>query len=278
MICLARSWQSRRERTRLDGGAVDLGRGHVEQTSPVLAEQPFIFRDPPSVRDQAEGVFDQTERVDHGLPITDARVLVEVAGRAGDFADLKPELNRLHQDLVVEQEVVGVLGQRQRTQHLRTVRAIAGVELAQVRAQHHVLKKSERPVGDITRPRHAALACVAAQHARTQDRLVHPGIEQVGHRRNQPRFVLVIGMQGHHDVRAALQGQSVALFQVAAKAAVLGLAEHEDVELGGAANRLVMALVVDQYHIVNDAAVDLRDRPCQRFRHIVRGHDHRDPL
>ena len=78
-------------------------------------------------RDAAQAVADAPRQVD-------ARRLGEILRRAAHLGDRVPAPEDLREHLVVEDEVVGVLAQRQRLEQLPRERAVAGVILRQLRA------------------------------------------------------------------------------------------------------------------------------------------------
>src|SRR5947207_4132832 len=69
------------------------------------------------------------EAVLHAAAEIDRRRLGEIARRARQFPDVEPEPDRLRQHLVVEDEIVAVLLQRQRLEQPPREGAIAGVVL-----------------------------------------------------------------------------------------------------------------------------------------------------
>src|SRR5947208_12904738 len=88
--------------------------------------------------------------------------LVEVPHRHRHVAEAEPEVDRLHEELRVEHEVVAVALERDRFEHLAAVDAEAAVELAEVLAEEEVLERSESTVADVLPPRHAALERLGA--------------------------------------------------------------------------------------------------------------------
>src|SRR5208283_1891900 len=82
-----------------------------------------------------------TEAVFHAAAKIDGRRFFEILRRAGHFTDAKAEIHALGQHLVVENEVLRILQQRQRGQYLAAERAIASVVLGKFDAQEQVLKR-----------------------------------------------------------------------------------------------------------------------------------------
>ena len=62
----------------------------------------------------------------------------------------------LHEDLIVENEIVRVTVQRQRLQNAAAEGAIAGVILGELPPAQEVLEQRQRAVGDVFVERHAA--------------------------------------------------------------------------------------------------------------------------
>src|SRR5262249_46953062 len=100
------------------------------------------------------------ERLDAVLGATaevDLAGLVEVPHRHRHVAQAEPEVDRLHQELRVEDEVVAVALEGNRFENLAAVDAEAAVELAEVLPEHEVLERRQAAVADVLPPRHAAL-------------------------------------------------------------------------------------------------------------------------
>ena len=87
-----------------------------------------------------------------------------VEGRDRHLVDPPPRLVQLHDDLGVEVEVVGVALERNRTQRVDAVSAVAAVPLAEVGADHRVLEPGEHLVADELVERHPAAARGARFH------------------------------------------------------------------------------------------------------------------
>ena len=102
-----------------------------------------------------------------------------------------------------------------------------------------------------------------------------------GDRRDQVgdagRVVLVVGVEHHHDLGAGRERGVVAGLLVAAVALVLIVDVDLEPDPMGDLDGLVMGHVVDQDHVVHDAARDVRVRALEGPRGVVRGHDHDAP-
>ena len=92
--------------------------------------------------------------------------------------------------------------QRQRLEHAARERAIAGVEFRQLRAEQQVLQRGQHAVRDVLVARHAAGERGVAEDARADHDVVDVRRDHRRHRGDQPRLVLVIGMQHDDDVGA----------------------------------------------------------------------------
>jgi len=65
----------------------------------------------------------------------------------------------LGEHLIIEDEVIGILQQRQFGKHLAAEGAISGVVFGKLHAQKKIFKGSEQPVGDVFVNWHAAAQC-----------------------------------------------------------------------------------------------------------------------
>ncbi len=70
------------------------------------------------MRDETSCGRQDADSIFHAAPEVDGRSFFEVARRAGDLADSKAEHHTLGEHLIVEDEVVRVLEQREGLQHL----------------------------------------------------------------------------------------------------------------------------------------------------------------
>ena len=115
-------------------GAVDFGAGQGELQGRVQCEQAV-----------GRAAFE----------VDRARVVVVAHGHR-DLGDLESEKGRLHQELRVEDEVVGVAFPGDRFEHLARVGAVAGVPFGEVLSGEHVLGQGQEAVGEVLPPGHAA--------------------------------------------------------------------------------------------------------------------------
>ena len=166
-------------------------------------------------------VVDDAEAVAQRSAEVDRRRLLEVGGGAAHLADLEAGQQDLREHLVVEDEVVGVLEQRQRLEHLAREGAVAGVVLGELGPAQQVLERGEA--------RGSRRTCRAACRPRSArpPRMREPSTTSKGpsaimrdHRGDQLRRVLVVRVEHHDDVRARPRAPPVAGLLVAAVAAV----------------------------------------------------------
>jgi hypothetical protein len=87
---------------------------------------------------------------------------------------------------------------------------------------------------------------------------------------------LVVGVEHHHDARAALERLGVAGLLVSAVAAILLVHQHVQAQLVGHAHGLVGGAIVDEDEIVGHRPIDLGDGAPQGLLRVVCGHHHAD--
>src|SRR6266851_7228347 len=220
---------------------------------------------------------DDAQAVLHAASEIDRRRFGKVARGAADLADVEPEPDGLHEHLIIENEVVGILLERQRLEKAARKGAIAGVVLRQFVPEQQIFDSRQDAVGNVFPDRHPAGQRADAEDARAQHHVEMSAGDHPRHGRHQPRRVLVVGVDHHHDVRPAPQRLGVAGLLVPAVAAVLLVHHHVQAQLARHAHRLVIRLVVDEDDVVGHGAVDLRDRAAQCLLGVVRRHHHADP-
>src|SRR5271157_4772256 len=121
----------------------------VEETR--VEQAPFCKQRPQRGPDNAPAVDDAVAQIDGGG-------FGEVARRAGDFADVGTQQERLGDDLVIKNKIVGIVLEGQSKKQLAGVGAEAGVVLGEFGAEQEVLKESQDAVGEVLVARHAAAA------------------------------------------------------------------------------------------------------------------------
>src|SRR6187549_1651055 len=99
--------------------------------------------DPGPRAEAGERRGEDAEAVAHRAREIDRRRFGEVLGRAGELAHAVAGGERLHQDLVVELEVVGEPVERQRLEHRPAVGAEAGVVLRELLAEEEILDQGQ---------------------------------------------------------------------------------------------------------------------------------------
>ena len=133
--------------------------------------------------------------------------------------------------------------------------------------------KVSAAVGEVLVGRHAAGARLAPRADAVAEHHVAVAAAQQSHQvRHQPRVVLVVGVDHHHDVGAARQRLAVAGLLVAAVAEVALVLDHREAEPAGERHGAVAAAVVHQDDLVHRAGRDVRDGPLERGLGVVGGH------
>ena len=221
-------------------------------------------------------------RLQHAHAVPDAppqvyrRRVGLVTGRAGQLTDAGTRRQGLDEDLVVEDEVIRVALERDGGEQAAAERAQAGMVLGQLLAEHDVLGQGEEPVGDVLVAGHSAGDRALGKYARAEHKVVLAVGDHRGHRRDKQRRVLVVRVHHHDDVRAKLERTPVTGLLVAPVAEVALVADGLEAEPVGQRDRLVGAGVVDEHDLVDDVAVQLRQRARQRGLGVVGGHHDSD--
>src|ERR1700751_4335257 len=96
------------------------------------------------------------ETVRDTSPKINRRSLFEILRRTRNLSDAVAKVHALCEHLVVDDEIVGVFGQRKFGQNLAAERPIPGVVLGQLHSQEQVLKRREQPIEDVLVKRHAS--------------------------------------------------------------------------------------------------------------------------
>ena len=208
----------------------------------------------------------------------DGRGLLEVGGRTAHLADLEACIEDLRQHLVVEDEVVGVLGQGKCFEHRTGEGAVARVVLRELRLAEQVLDRGQGAVRDVFVERHAASASAPAQDARAEDDVEGPVGDQADHGRDELRRILVVRVEHHGHVRAEPERLGVAGLLVASVSAIGFVDDGPQAESPGDLDRLVAAGVVGDHDLVDEVQRDLVVGPLDRAGRVVRGHDDDDFL
>ena len=111
---------------------------------------------------------------------------------------------------------VGIFQKRQVSKTSRLKARIAGVIFGELYAQKEIFESGKKAVGDVLVPRHAAMQRLAAYDSRTQHHVVHVVSHHAGHRRDEQRGVLVIGVDHDDDVGPGREGFAITGLLVAA--------------------------------------------------------------
>src|SRR5580700_2690483 len=123
----------------------------MNNASPLERKLQSSFEDPKAVLNAATKI--------------DGRRFFKIFGRAGNLPNTEAEVDALRQHLVVENEIVAILPERQPGKHLAAESAVAGVILGQLDAEKQVLKSGEQAVRDVFVKRHASAQRGAANNA-----------------------------------------------------------------------------------------------------------------
>ena len=148
--------------------------------------------------------------------------------------------------------------------------------LGQIDQESRVLDRRQENVAEVLPLRHPALDRPAPEHPAPEDRVAAPleeGLDQVWYDR---RIVLVVGMDHHHDIRAALEGRPVAGLLVSAVSAVPLVPDDVQAEATRFLDRVVARGVVHQDHVVHGFSRNVRERARQGLLRVVGRHDHGD--
>src|SRR5271166_2180946 len=152
----------------------------------------------------------------------------EIFCRAGNFADAEAEVHALGEHLVVENEIVAVFAQRQAGQHLAAEGAVAGVILREFDAQEQIFERGQQAVGDVLVKRHAPEQSGAADNAGPQHDVVNAVGDHAGHRGDQQRRVLIVGVD--HDDNVGTGGQSFTVTGLLVAAVPIVAVVHEGLQ------------------------------------------------
>src|SRR5579864_5327123 len=146
------------------------------------------------LEDVLYGRSQDAQPVAHAAAEIDGGSFGEVLGRAGKLADAELEVEALRQHLIVKDEAVRILGERQLGQDLAGEGAKAGVVFRELGAEKEILKGGQQAVRYVLIVRHAAPERAAADDSRTEHDVVDTRSDHAGHRRDQERRVLVVGV------------------------------------------------------------------------------------
>src|SRR5262249_4797613 len=101
--------------------------------------------------------YKHAQPVLHAAWKVDRRGFGKVLGGAGDFADSIAEIDGLSQDLVVKQEIVGILFERKLFQDSPREGAISRVILRQLVVEQEILYQRKESVRNVLVQRHPSL-------------------------------------------------------------------------------------------------------------------------
>ena len=161
------------------------------------------------------------EAVADAAPEVDRRRVGRVARRARDLADRARRAQAISASTWWSNTKSSELASSGscRSSAARTRGSRCGIPRASSRAA--VPASVSTRFGDVPPERHAARTGRAAENARGQRAVVQAARDHPDHRRQEPRRVLVVGMNHHDDVGAMIEREPVARLLVGAVAAVL---------------------------------------------------------
>src|SRR3989442_172503 len=111
-------------------------------------------QEPARVEDVAREQDEDGEHVRDRRPEARRRRLGKIARRDRDLGVPEARGHDLRDDLLVEDEAVGVQDEVHALEHLAAKRAVSGVELREPEAERPVLERREEAVRDVLPPRH----------------------------------------------------------------------------------------------------------------------------
>src|ERR1700722_4818735 len=213
----------------------------------------------------------------HAAAEVNGRGLFEILGGTGNLPNAEAEVHALRQHLIVKHEVVGIFKQRQLGEHFSAEGAVASVVLGQLHSQKQILERSEKTIGNVFVNGHAAEQSAAADDARSQHDVIDIVGDHAGHRHDQQRRVLVVGMEHDDNVRAGGQSLTVAGLLVTSVAIVAVMLEHVQTQAARQIDSVVGTVIVHQ-----DAHVDkigqFSHGGLESLLRVVSGHGNRDAL
>src|SRR5262249_19181913 len=133
-----------------------------------------------------------TQSVSYTAPEVDRGRFLKILSGARYFPDAETEVYALCQHLVIENEVVRILEQRQFCQYLAAEGAITGVVFKKVYPQKKILKRGEQAVRDVLIKRHPPAQRPPAADPGSQHHIVDSVGNHARHSGDQQRSVLVI--------------------------------------------------------------------------------------
>src|SRR5207245_2964003 len=153
---------------------------------PRLESSPFPLEDrrgahSPAAHSEDKPGMKDSQAIADASPKAYRGGLRKIAARAADLADRKAEVDRLAEHLVVEDEAVGILPERQRLENPPGERAIAGVIFGELPPDENVLREGQATVPDVLVDRHAALERAPHEHPRPDHQIEQARAEHLDH-------------------------------------------------------------------------------------------------
>ncbi len=219
---------------------------------------------------------ENAEPVPNGSEKIDRRCFFEVLRRTGDFAKQKIFLKNLRENLIIEDEILGVVRKRNRFEYFPRVRPIAGVVLGKLRTEEKVLCKREEAVAHVFPERHPAAQRMPPKDARCDYGIVGAVDDHRTHRKDEMRIVLIIRMQHHDNVCMTIESGLVTCLLVSAVPAVPVMHDGRDAECRRLLRRVIPAAIVNKNNIIHNVLWDISIGIFQSFPRVISGHDNDD--
>ena len=203
----------------------------------------------------AQGVKHHPPTVGHAPAKIDGGGLGEIAGRTAHFPKFMALMGNLEDDLVVENEIIGISVVINPPQHIGTESPVAGVVFRQFQAHQEVLKGGKHTIKNVFVARHATLECARAQNSGGKNNRVEARIDEVDHGRDQLRGVLVVGVQHHYDISPPIEGGVEAGLLISPISTVAGMLHHAvDSQSTGQSRGLVARSIISEDDLVDQWA------------------------
>src|SRR5579885_333349 len=224
--------------------------------------------------------------VPHAVDVTN---LVAIEGGDGNLADAEALMMQLNDDLRVEMEIIGHVGEVDLLEGVKIIGPVSTMKLGEIQSESAVFKVGQDAVADVFISRHAALerAAVILHHARSEDGVSRAGDDRMVHAVQDLRRILAVAVQQHDRVEALFYEIAVPGLLIAAIAKVSRMPQH--LKFGVIAERLqadgefigrVLTGVIENNHFL-DIAPHLRLNTAQhlgqRGDRVIRDDENADP-
>ncbi len=123
---------------------------------PALRIEPREMQEAQFLHGKRDGSAENSNAILDASLKVDRRGLFKILCRAGNLADSKTEHDRLGNHLIVENEVVRILEERQRLKQFARECAEARVVFRKLDSEKDILERGEKAVGDVFIEGHSA--------------------------------------------------------------------------------------------------------------------------